>query len=165
MRDRVFYSICFGFVFGVLLRSFLTLDFYLSIAFCLISLGLILFFSLVSWNKWGIITGVFILAFSLGILRFQIADTPSPKVFESQVGQKVSFPGEVVNEPDKRENNQKLTIEVGEGGDPRQGGASRTKILATIGLDTSFKYGDKVNFTGKLEKPENFVTDQGKNFS
>ena len=157
MRDRVFYSICFGFVFGVLLRSFLTLDFYLSIAFCLISLGLILFFSLVSWNKWGIITGVFILAFSLGILRFQIADTPSPKVFESQVGQKVSFSGEIVNEPDKRENNQKLTIESETGG-------KKTKILVATGLDTNFKYGDKVNFTGKLEKPENFVTDQGKNF-
>ena len=40
----------------------------------------------------------------------------------------------------------------------------KTKILATVDFGEDFKYGDEVKFDGKLEKPENFITDQGKEF-
>ena len=72
------------------------------------------------------------------------------------MGQKVNFSGIIVDEPDVRENNQKLTIEVLV--------PAKTKILATVNLGENFKYGDEVDFSGKLEKPENFMTDQGKDF-
>src|SRR3989344_4280730 len=107
---------------------------------------------------------IYILTFCLGIFRFHAADVPSPSVFESQVGQKVFFTGKIIDEPDIRENNQKLTIEAQIGQDPRQGGASKTKILVTVNFGQDFKYGDEVKFSGKLQKPENFMTDQGKKF-
>lgn len=157
MRDRIFYSTCFGFVFGVLLRSFILVDFYFTLLLSVLAVFLFLFFSLISKNKWGIIAGVFVLTFSLGILRFHLVDKPAPLLFESQVGQKISFSGEIMDDPDLRENNQKLTIEV-------QVGGEKTKILATVNFNEDFKYGDEVNFSGKLEKPENFITDQGKDF-
>src|SRR3989338_1745829 len=157
MRDRIFYSICFGFIFGVLLRSFFSLGFYLSILTGGISLALILFFTLISRSKWGIVASVFILAFSLGILRFHMVDVSAASIFESQVGQKVSLSGKIIDEPDIREKNQKLTIET-------LVGAEKTKILATAGLDIDFKYEDEINFLGKLQRPENFITDQGKDF-
>ena len=158
MRDRVFYSICFGFIFGVLLRSFLFINLYLAILLGIISLALVLFFTLVSRDKWVALISISVLAFSIGILRFNASDKPAPHIFESQVGQKVSLTGKIVDEPDKRENNQKLSIQVGEGG------VSKTKILVTTDFVNEFKYGDEVNFSGKLQKPENFLTDQGKNF-
>ena len=34
----------------------------------------------------------------------------------------------------------------------------------TANLSEDYRYGDEINFSGKLEKPENFITDQGKNF-
>lgn len=157
MRDRIFYAICFGFVFGVLVRSLAPIDFYAAILLALVSLALISIFSLITRNKWMVIISVFILALSLGILRFHLADKPAPGIFESRAGQKVALSGEIVDEPDTGENNQKLTIEVREGG-------VKTKILTGVNFGEDFKYGDEVNFSGKLEKPENFTTDQGKVF-
>jgi competence protein ComEC len=97
-----------------------------------------------------------------------MADISAPSVFESQIGQKATFSGVVVDEPDVRQNNQQITVEVDSRGrtvnsfDVRP--FSKTKILISAGLDQDFKYGDAINFTGKLKKPENFQTDQGKTF-
>lgn len=162
MQDRIFYAICFGFIFGVFLRSFIFLNVYLVILLGIISLAFVLFF-LVSKLKWPIIVSAFILAFSFGILRFYIADKPAPSLFESQINQKVSFSGIIVDEPSTGENSQKLTVEA-ENEKPAGAGGEKTEILLTTGLDQEFKYGDQVNFEGKLKKPENFITDQGKEF-
>src|SRR3989338_10920528 len=117
MQDRIFYAICFGFVFGVFLRSFPAFggtppEVVLLLA--VMGVALFLFFTLISKRKWGIVFSVFILTFSFGIFRFQIADKPAPDILESKVEERVSFSGIIVDEPDKRENNQKLTVEVNE---------------------------------------------------
>ncbi|MFA6301016.1 MAG: ComEC/Rec2 family competence protein [Candidatus Paceibacterota bacterium] len=131
--------------------------------FGVIALALLLFFSIVSKNRWGILLSIFILVFFLGTLKFHLVDVPAPSIFESQVGlpaqagQKVSFSGEIADEPSIKENNQQLIVKVEEGND-------KTKILLTTGLDADYKYGDEINFSGKLEKPENFITDTGKEF-
>lgn len=162
MQDRIFYSSCFGFIFGVFFRSFLSVhagifvNFYFTLFLAFLAVALIFYFSLVKF-KWGIIAGIFVLAFALGILRFHMVDHPAPEVFESVVFEKVELTGEIIDEPDIRENNQKLTIEI-------EAGKEKTKVLASIGFDEDFKYGDEVNISGKLEKPENFMTDQGKEF-
>src|SRR3989344_3988913 len=167
MQDRIFYSVCFGFTIGVLLRSFVSVNFYFVLLLMLISLAGVFYFILVKY-KWGIITGIFVLMFSLGILRFHMADKPAPYVFESQLGQKVSFSGEIVDELDIKENNQKLTILLAPQGlaldSLRAKPFPAIKILVTTNFGEDFKYGDEVNLSGKLEKPENFVTDQGKEF-
>src|SRR3989344_5887661 len=157
MQDRIFYAVCFGFVFGVLLRSFVLVGFPATFLFGLISFALILFFCLISKNRWGIVFGIFLLTLSIGILRFGVVDKLAPEVFESQVKQKVSFSGEIIDAPDIRENTQKLTIET-------RNDEEKIRILATVNFNQDFKYGDQVNFSGKLEKPENFITDQGKEF-
>lgn len=100
---------------------------------------------------------IFILAFSLGILRFHITDKPAPEIYESKVGQKAEFSGIIIDEADKRENNQKLDVEVKIGKD-------KTEILLTASFDENYKYGDEINFSGKLTKPGNFYTDTGKVF-
>jgi competence protein ComEC len=165
MQDRVFYSICFGFIFGVLLRSFPAFGgtppsavvFYVTLLFSIIAFALLLFFTLISQNKWGISASIFILAFCIGIFSFHLADKPAPYIFESQVGQKASFSGLIIDEPSIGENNQKLIIET-------QIGKEKTQILLSANPDEDYKYGDQINFSGKLEKPENFITDQGKEF-
>jgi competence protein ComEC len=88
---------------------------------------------------------------------FFFLDKTGPELFENNVGEKVSFIGIIVDEPDIREKNQKITVEVKIGKD-------ETKILITTNLDEEFKYGDEVSVIGILEKPENFLTDQGKVF-
>jgi competence protein ComEC len=157
MRDKIFYAVCFGFLFGVLLRSFVFVNLYYVILIGVISFALFLFVSLISTHKQGILFSVFVFAFCLGIFRFNLADTPAPKIFENQVGQTQTFQGEIVDEPDVRQNNQLLTVET-------TFRDAKTEILISAELDQNFKYGDVINFTGKLKKPENFLTDQGKTF-
>ncbi len=157
MQDRIFYTVCFGFILGVLWRSFLLLDFYFISLLGILAFGLFLYFIFVSENKWGIIITVFVFAICLGIFRFQMVDISAPSFFESKVGQKVSFSGKIIDEPSIKENIQQLILEV-------ESGKFKTKILLSAGLGKDLKYGDKINFTGKLEKPENFDTEQGKSF-
>lgn len=156
MRDRIFYVICFGFIFGVLLRSFIFVNLYFTILFSVIILAIFLFFSLISKNNLGILLSIFILTFCLGIFRFNMVDVQNPNVFEFQVGQKISLIGEIIDEPSIKENNQQLIVEIKT--------SPKTKILLSAGLGEDYKYGDEINFLGKLEKPENFITDQGKIF-
>ncbi|MFA5840860.1 MAG: ComEC/Rec2 family competence protein [Candidatus Paceibacterota bacterium] len=160
MRDKVFYTICFGFLLGVLIRSFLFVNLYFVVLLLIICLALLLFFTLISKNNWGILISIFILTFCLGIFRFNMVDVESPAVFESHVGQKVALRGEIVDEPSIKENNQQLTVEVAYEGRP----FVKTEILLSTSLDESYKYGDEINFTGVLKKPENFITDTGKEF-
>jgi len=158
MQDRIFYASCFGFIFGVLLRSFVFVNLYLIILFGLIAFVIILFYTFISKDdKWGIIIGVFILAFSFGIFRFNMVDVSAPIVFESQVDKKSIFSGEIINEPSVGENNQKFSVEI-------QNKKEKTRILISANLNEDFKYGDEINFKGVLEKPENFITDQAKEF-
>lgn len=157
MRDNIFYIACFGFLLGVLLRSFVSVDLYFTILLSVISLALILFFTLISKDKWGILTSVFILFFCFGILRFHSVDIPASYVFEMQVGQKVSFSGEIVDEPNIKENNQQLIVET-------KISESTTRILLSANLGEYYRYGDEINFSGTLKKPENFITDTGKEF-
>lgn len=156
MRDRIFYAICFGFIFGVLLRSFLFSNLYFVILAGGVSFALFLFFSLVSRRNLGIFISIAVFSFSLGIIRFHLVDTSlskSASMLESSLGKKVSLSGVIVEEPDKREVSQNLTVS-----------SSESKILLATSLSKTFKYGDEVSFYGILEKPENFDTDQGKSF-
>ncbi len=158
MQDRIFYASCFGFIFGVLLRSFVFVNFYTPILIGVISIAIILFYTFISKDKWGIFAGVFLLAISFGIFRFNSVDVPAPQTFESSVGQKVVLSGKIIDEPSIGEDNQKLTVEVSA---PNK---SKTEILLSTNLDQEFKYGDEINFEGTLKKPDNFMTDQGKEF-
>ena len=157
MKDRVFYSICFGFVSGVLLRSFLFVNISVCVLFVVLSFTLLLFFIFISKVKWGIVISIFVLAFCFGILRFHMVDEPALYIFESHVGQKAALSGEIIDEPSVGVSNQKFTVET-------QNGKNKMGILVLANLDGDYRYGDQVKLEGVLKKPENFITDQGKEF-
>ena len=169
MRDKIFYLSCLGFTIGVLISSFFFVNLYLITLIGIIFLGLLLFFLLFVKSKWCILFCIFILTISLGIFRFNAVDKPAPYVFESQVGEKVNFSGLIIDEIDKRENNQKLTVELAPQGlalDSLKARpfSAKTKILLSADFEEEFKYGDTINFSGTLEKPQNFYTNTGKLF-
>jgi competence protein ComEC len=157
VQNKIFYSICFGFIFGVLLRSFVYFNFYLVFWLIFISLVLIFFHFFLGRNKWGILISIFILTFSLGILRFNNVDKSTPNFLESKILTQVSGNGIIVDEPIISENNQKLDVEI-------EIGDKKFEVLLTTDFENEFKYGDEINFSGKLQKPENFITDTGKEF-
>ncbi len=85
------------------------------------------------------------------------ANVAPPEVFENFVEEKVSIQGIIVEPPEMREKNQRFVLEVRED-------EEKTKVLVSTGFENEFEYGDLVQVQGKLERPENFLGDNGKEF-
>ena len=153
MLDKIFYTICFGFIFGVMLRTFIFVDFYTILWLFALSLVVFLFFRFVARDKWGMILGIFALSILFGMFRFGLGDMKNNDPLSFLVGQKNEISGKVIDEPSIGENNQKLILMTKE-----------TKVLVSTDFTDEYKYGDEVKFFGKLQKPENFITDYGKEF-
>ncbi len=183
MQDKVFFSIVSGFILGVFLRSFFVINIYTTIWLCTVSLGIILFHSFISpgrsptgeaKSKWacqpsrmvgsrlGILAGIFIFASAIGILRFNLIENNIKMPLDLwsgkpiSEGQSASLSGMIDDNPQIKENNQKLIVNVGD--------KKAFKILLTTDFAETYKYGDSINFYGKLQKPENFITNTGKEF-
>ncbi|MBZ9577498.1 ComEC/Rec2 family competence protein [Patescibacteria group bacterium] len=92
----------------------------------------------------------------LGIWRYQVLELRI-KNYElrkyNDSEEEITLIGAVVKEPDVRENNIKLTIQV-----------DRGKILATVGRYPEYKYGDELKITGKLQTPPIFEDFNYKNY-
>jgi len=157
MRDWIFFIACFGFIFGIFMRSFIFADLYFALVLGSLAFVLILFFKFFSKSDLGILSAIFILLFSCGVFRFHISDKPAPSLFENFIDQEVVLLGKVVDEPSIGENNQKIILEV-------EDGKYRVKMLIIMNFGVDINYGDEIKVSGVLKKPKNFITDQGKEF-
>jgi len=99
--------------------------------------------------------GIVLILICIAIVRFFffIPDKPD---YGDAVGKKVSVQGEIMNVPDVRLYNQRLTIR------PIN---QESNILAVVPKEFDVSYGDIVKVEGKLETPENFITSSGKEFN
>ena len=157
IRDKIFYLACFGFVLGVLWRSFFRADWH-TILFIGILYAFLILFSFVIFKKnWDVFISIFLLAFLFGILRFQMADTPAPEVFETRVGEEISLFGLIADEPVPSENSAKFTFKT-------TMEEAKTSIVIFAKPDLLYSYGDEIEVSGVLEKSKNFMTDQGLEF-
>ena len=155
MDSKIFYSACLGFGIGVAWASLLPFIFP---AYFLITAGcffLILSILTIFKKNLVIIFSIFALTFFLGVLRFNLAQKPPPENFERQVGKIISLSGLIIDEPAKSESGVKLTLETD---------SPKTGIVIFAKNDGGYRYGDKIEVTGSLEKPKNFMTDQGLEF-
>src|SRR3989338_746306 len=146
-RDKFFYFGLFGFALGIFFRSFFDFG-AIFWQFLIFLAGAILVAGFILKNFRKVTLTIFILAAGLGIWRFDLsADKGIAPALENKVGNMVLLEGIISAEPDERETNTKLTIDL----------ASTTgKILATVAPYPKFSYGDKVQLRGILEKPKNF---------
>ena len=163
-RAKFFYLGLAGFALGVFFRSFYDLgaSFW---KFLIFLAGAILVASLISKKSKKakpfsekkvsplFLISVAIFASGLGVWRFDFsADKGIVRTLEEKIGQTVLLEGVISVEPDERENNTKLTIDI----EKDRLASSAGKILATVALYPEFSYGDKVQLRGVLEKPKNF---------
>lgn len=103
-------------------------------------------------NFW--LASVVVLGVALGLTRVYFLPAPSDELI-AQVGEEITVEGQIVAEPDERLNFTQLTVRPDNFND---------KILVRAPLYPEFEYGDKVKVAGKLEWPENFQTETGREF-
>ena len=163
MKDRVLYSIVFGFAAGILFRSFIVLQFLVIIGIFFCSLLFFIIAILLRKQGYLVLLVLFTLSASLGMFRFHISDlSHGDPSFVPLVGKSVTFTGRIIEDPDVRENSTKILVEA----DTVNGRelAEKTNILATLYSGEPVHYGTAVTVSGMLSVPDNFLTNTGKEF-
>ncbi|MDO8594059.1 MAG: ComEC/Rec2 family competence protein [bacterium] len=185
LTDKIFYLSIAGFVAGIFAHSFVQLGSGFSLFVGL--LGVVLFIlpflkgvphsdegrdlkssglpacaeasagredSATSFRKGGILLAVFLLAVGFGMWRYDIAEQKGTETgLESSVGQTVTLEGLIADEPDVREATTRLILEV-------DSEDIRTRILLMVSHEPRYSYGDRIQITGKLERPKNFTDEK-----
>lgn len=155
MSSRLLYTIIFGCMGGVLVATLVTVpaiavQLCVATGFVFVVIGL--FIQKVS--KVLLLAGIFCIAVCGGILRVEVSHATVVLQYEESVGTEVSIVGTIVEEVEKRESNQRFVVLDD----------TETRVLVSTDLYPVYRYGDIVEITGKLAKPDNFITDQGKEF-
>jgi competence protein ComEC len=98
---------------------------------------------------------IILILVSISLLRFVFQDKDDSG-FDKVVGEEITFEGMIIEDPDIRINNQHLKMKIN---------GYKNNILVMTSRDKEYSYGDSVRVFGMLEKPENFVTDNGREFN
>lgn len=158
-------SVIFGFISGIALASV----FHIGVGICLFGLFLAIIFYIyryfISENEAHVlnIILVFIVGLLLGFGRMYVSDLYTKSHLDKYVNQKIEVVGVVVDEPDVREDNTKLTVKVEEVYDsnfsiPEK--LSKTEnVLITVPVYPEFHYGDKIKANITLHEPKAIDTD------
>src|SRR3989339_1591240 len=145
MRHKFLVTILSGFVLGIFVSSFV--DFGWASALFFVFLGLV--FGIIHYrHRTSIIAALFFVAVGLGQLRYQQSDLSGRQSdLQNKTGQRVSLVGIVSDEPEQKENYDRLVLK-----DEKSEG----KILVYLQVYPQYKYGDKLKINGILKRPEKF---------
>jgi len=136
-RHAPIFVFIWSFVFGVLVSSLVHVGPIWSILIFIITLGVFVGEIILNGrlSKGIFIFILFLFAFGLGVLRFDIKDF--------HIGEIPASTGVIVSEPEIREKNMRFVFKSDNG----------EKVLVSTNLYSDIKYGDQIKIEGKLVKP------------
>jgi competence protein ComEC len=162
---RAFVPTLVTFLVGVGIAAFLTTSLVL-VGLCFV--GALLCFAVSVFHgkqQTSLLLGVCILAAALGMLRFLFwVDTPNDPLLHSALGHSVVLRGVVSDEPDVRETNTQLTLTVRNFVEGGLGAHAEGKVLLIVQRYPEYQYGDALEISGVLKKPEPFSEPDGRVF-
>lgn len=172
---RLWMYILGGFFVGVTIPSVLfpvTISsklLFVGIAFSIVSICVTYFFYQDGrYKKLGIFLGCCILFCCLGIMRFQSSfAVQGEKVLDTLLEESIIAEGIIVEDPDMRTNASRLVVLVDTvvSGNMSQFISRPMRVLVSTDLYPKYMYGDKIRIEGKLQEPENFIGDTGREFN
>lgn len=166
MSQKTFLSIIFGFLSGVFVASVLPLGLSVAgtlgvVAVCFLILGILNFAS----RKIFLTISIFLVFVSIGILRFCVKDSDEPKQrLDNFVGKEIVLEGVIDEEVDVRQSSQRIVLSGEKINFQDTNYEIDQKILVSTELFPRYGYGDRVQVSGELSIPDNFLTDIGKEF-
>jgi len=165
MDQKLLLILLFGFTVGVALRSFFDFGLAFTGFVFFLSLTLLLFWFLRS-HKGVLLVSFAVLAVALGILRFDVANMKQgDTTLDGLVDEIIKVEGIIIDEPDERENNAGLVVELKTIFLKEESLDIQSRARITADLYPKWKYGDRVILLGKLTKPKNFANEEtGKEF-
>lgn len=166
MGSKVFWTVVFGFLFGVFLRSFvpLTYSFALSLALLGTSLALLSLFEQKNARR-TILASIALIACACGILRMGAATLFGDPLLNQNLNTNVSLEGIVTAEPDVRDTSVRVYVQADHLVDGSSGEIVSAGVLAVLPAHSDIAYGDRVRLSGRLSLPEAFDTGEGREFA
>jgi competence protein ComEC len=170
MQRHILTVVVAGFLVGVFIQSVFR---EISLGFLWISASVGVCFlcgSLLRQNILNIFFLVFLFWVSLsgGFWRsYQVNQKAGDVILEKYSNETVTFLAQITEDPDERQYSTKLTVEpqILIFDDEEISLEGKTKVLVTIDSHYLFHYGDTLRISGKLKKPDNFITDSGREFN
>ena len=105
-----------GFASGIFFRSLFFTSWW-PVVFILLMVALVGAFAFLKPRRGYSLVAVFLIFSALGMVRSAVAETSLPSVFMSDLKHRVAYEGIVVGDPDIREKNQRIALEVYKGND------------------------------------------------
>jgi competence protein ComEC len=169
MSSYFFYAGILGFASGIFLASFFNFGF--SFFLLLITLAIVIFYlwrrGILEPKQWIPISVVFILFFSLGIMRFSYENLqlqPLKTDLDSWLDKKVTIIGIVSDEPTLKTQSQRVPIDIEQIIVNNKIYLIPDKILVQSTLSPVLTYGDKVEVQGTISKPDQILGEDGRIF-
>lgn len=170
IKTKMFYLSAASFALGIILRSFFDIGFYSSVFLLLLSAGVFAYCLFLKIRQEEVrrifVFAVVFLCFTAGIFRFEISDWGREKAYEKNMPTgDVCISGLVDDEPDEKDTSLGLTVSV-EKAALCSGETFDLKGRVYVYADSypKYKYGDKVNLRGKIQKPDVLKNDDGRIF-
>ncbi|MEK7179991.1 MAG: ComEC/Rec2 family competence protein [Patescibacteria group bacterium] len=162
------YSFIGAFVFGVFFRSFINLGVEFSFFLILLSVFLFLYYlflkkRLEKTYSILLLISLTLFAFSVGILRFHIAEKARSYNLNAFLSHRVEIKGRVVKEPDNRDTSSRIVFSPNTINGIEVSGliSKNNKILLTVPSYPKVYYGDLITIAGVFEKPQSFLSESG----
>ena len=152
--SKILFYLCISFVVGIFISSIVKIPQIFLWGFLFLGM-LVIIVSLFFKKDFLIIVGFCFLFLLLGVIRLQISEfnIANDKLSKFNGAGTLTLQGEILSEPDVRDNFQKLRIKIAD-----------SIILATTGRYPEYNYLDKVKITGKLEAPAKYDDFNYKNY-
>jgi competence protein ComEC len=158
-----------GFVGGVTLGSFVSLALPWMGLFLLLTFAFLTLFFLFGKQNFFLALAIIFVGVILGLIRFNFDQKAEQVLPDCQTAEKKCV-GVIVADPDRRDTSTRLVIQLVRDVEPVRNATSSepevvfrtgSKVLVITDNFTDYAYGDKVELVGKIERPQNFLTDQG----
>lgn len=151
-NSKIFRYFLICFIIGVTIASYFSLNYFWFYLLVLVSIiAMITFWPNKLW-RWLFLGGLII---ALGIFRYQLS---LPKTDPTKIwfynNSRLTFEGLVINEPDSRINQTKLTVGANQATVNGQQLSADGKVLVSVSLYPQYQYGDLLSINCKLQKPE-----------
>ena len=149
-----------GFFFGVAIHSLVSTPLWLGILGLLISgcVTLVIRGGRMRWSGRVVrMTALLFIGVSLGVIRYDLALIRSPKgELDQYLGHSIQFTGTVIQLPEERGQVWRTLFHPD---------GARANISVSVPLYPPVKYGDRLQLSGTLVKPEAFLSESGRIFN
>ena len=165
-NSKIFLVSTLGFFLSVFIGSFFKINLTISLFFAFLGFILIVLKYFKFFNNYKILlASLFFIFVSIGFLRIYTKDIyQKQNILNNFIDSEVTIEGLVVREVENRQSGQRILIDTEKIIFTGKEYLVDTKILISTSFYPKVSYGDQIKASGKLNFPENFITDVGKEF-